>query len=378
MNILVYYNSATLEGRLSAMLTRLKYYGLSDSTGAANEYVSRDCNAVVHVDVDSLIYAETAGYYHRIFNFLADGVGTGQMDAADVTNLTAALIGSSTDAKSDDYVVTVVPSIFQASLYNTRNSVQIVWNGLFNFKLNPTARGKASAGGAATLSVAGTPWTVNAYANYYVHIISGIGRGQSKGISSNTTSQLTVKTAWSINPDSTSQFYITQWPSKIYPYYWMFLGGEGGQTEFGTATGGGATSLIDGGKVWTNSVYIGMYVYIYKGTGIGSYGAITANNAATLTVPSGLTTTPDGTSRYVIGRSIDVFKMTYLRNYLWAYASNPASNSHINAFNDLFENIDNLYQQDPVVSIDVNFPLYASDIEPKGAAAFEYEKSATP
>lgn len=372
MNILTYYNSATLEGRLTAWLVKLRYYGLFDSASAANEVTFRDCNGIAHVAIDSLIYAETAAYYHRILNFLSDGVGAGQMDSADTTNLTVALIGSTTDAKSDDYVVTVVPSIFPSSLYDGRNSVQIVWNGLFNFKLNPTARGRASAGGASTLTVAGTPWVVNAYRNKYVHIIAGTGRGQGRGISSNTTSVLTTKSAWSVNPDATSQFYISQWPAKAYPYYWPMLGGEYGQVDYGTASGGTTADLDDAGRTFGTNTYQNMYVYIYAGTGIGQSSKIASNTNTKIVFTTAFTTAPDGTSQFVVvKKESDVFKMMYIRCFLWLYASNIADNTHIGIFNNLFENLENMWQQDPVVNTYVNAPYYTSDIYPKGLAAFD-------
>lgn len=68
--------------------------------------------------------------------------------------------------------------------------------------------GTASAGGATTLSVSGTPWTTGKWVGYKVVITGGTGSGQSKRITANTSSQLTVDSAWTTNPDGTSIFEI--------------------------------------------------------------------------------------------------------------------------------------------------------------------------
>jgi hypothetical protein len=70
----------------------------------------------------------------------------------------------------------------------------------------------------------------------------------------------------------------------------------------GTATGGSTSTLVDSGKAWTPDAYIGKYVKITGGTGIGQVRRITDNDATTLTIDTadGNWTAPDATSTYEI------------------------------------------------------------------------------
>lgn len=71
--------------------------------------------------------------------------------------------------------------------------------------------GTASAGAGTTLTVAGTPWTVNAYAGKIVHLLTGTGASVAdpyRYISSNTNNTLTVALAWTTNPGAGTTFEI--------------------------------------------------------------------------------------------------------------------------------------------------------------------------
>ena len=75
--------------------------------------------------------------------------------------------------------------------------------------------GTASAGGATTLSDAAKAWTVDAWKdNYTVYIVGGTGTGQSREITGNTATELTVA-AWDTPPDATSQYEIRGTPTSI-------------------------------------------------------------------------------------------------------------------------------------------------------------------
>ena len=67
----------------------------------------------------------------------------------------------------------------------------------------------------------------------------------------------------------------------------------------GTATSATTTTLVDSGKTWTASQYVGWYVAITSGTGAGQQKAITANSVTSITVTA-WTTQPDVTSVYQI------------------------------------------------------------------------------
>lgn len=70
------------------------------------------------------------------------------------------------------------------------------------------ATGTATAGAASTLTNSAKAWTVNSWTNYQVRITAGTGKGQIRTIASNTATVLTVSSAWTTNPDATSQYAI--------------------------------------------------------------------------------------------------------------------------------------------------------------------------
>ena len=74
--------------------------------------------------------------------------------------------------------------------------------------------GTATGGTGTTLSDASkaTTWRSNQFASgaYQVRIIAGIGTGQTRTISGNTSTQLTVSAAWAPPPNTTSLYLITR------------------------------------------------------------------------------------------------------------------------------------------------------------------------
>jgi hypothetical protein len=83
--------------------------------------------------------------------------------------------------------------------------------------------GTASAGAASTLTDSTKAWSVDRWANYAVRILAGTGAGQVRPIASNTATALTVRTAWTTNPDGTSVYAIQGDPDKLY----VFAAGHG-------------------------------------------------------------------------------------------------------------------------------------------------------
>ena len=72
----------------------------------------------------------------------------------------------------------------------------------------PFATGVATAGASTTLTNSAKSWTTNQWTNYQVKILSGTGIGQIRTIASNTGTVLTVSSAWTTNPDTTSVYVI--------------------------------------------------------------------------------------------------------------------------------------------------------------------------
>jgi hypothetical protein len=68
--------------------------------------------------------------------------------------------------------------------------------------------GTASAGAATSLTDSTKTWGVNDFAGQTIKITAGTGTGQTRTITSNTATVISVGTAWGTNPDNTSVYTI--------------------------------------------------------------------------------------------------------------------------------------------------------------------------
>jgi hypothetical protein len=77
-------------------------------------------------------------------------------------------------------------------------------------------RGKATSATSTTLTDSARSWTTDRWVGAWVRITKGTGSGQSRQITANTATQLTVAT-WTTNPDNTSEFviYATEWFTQV-------------------------------------------------------------------------------------------------------------------------------------------------------------------
>ena len=169
--------------------------------------------------------------------------------------------------------------------------------------------GTASAGAASTLTDSTRAWEVNSFARRMVAIVSGTGAGQYRYVVSNTATILTVDAAWTINPDTTSEYEISGLWSDV-------------------ASAGSTTNITAGtGTPWTASQWIGQQLRAVAGTGAGQTSVITANTTSALTFGA-VTTAFDATTRYVIepddnafwflgGAAVTLFKYSISAN-TWA------------------------------------------------------------
>lgn len=73
--------------------------------------------------------------------------------------------------------------------------------------------GTATSGTTTTLTDTGATWTINAFTGYYVYITAGSASGESRRISSNTATQLTVAPAFTVAIDATSVYSISGGPN---------------------------------------------------------------------------------------------------------------------------------------------------------------------
>lgn len=116
-------------------------------------------------------------------------------------------------------------------------------------------------------------------------IVSGTGAIAERKITSNTATTCTVE-AWGTNPDATSSFVILGRGKLI--------------VSFTTADIFSSTTIGKTGAGWTVDAYKAEAVFIVAGTGAGQRRLISSNSATTLTVGTAWTTTPDGTSIFVV------------------------------------------------------------------------------
>ncbi len=68
--------------------------------------------------------------------------------------------------------------------------------------------GRATAGGAATLTDTAKEWEVNQWLGQVVEITEGTAKGEFRNIISNTATVLTVAPGWTVVPDNTSWYRI--------------------------------------------------------------------------------------------------------------------------------------------------------------------------
>ena len=70
------------------------------------------------------------------------------------------------------------------------------------------ASGTATAATTNTLSNSAKAWTTNQWTNYQIRITAGTGIGQVRTIASNTGTQITVSSNWTVTPNTSSQYAI--------------------------------------------------------------------------------------------------------------------------------------------------------------------------
>ena len=138
-------------------------------------------------------------------------------------------------------------------------------------------------------------WVANQWANYYLYIYSGTGRGQISKIASNTANTLTFASI-TTPPNATSRYEIIGF-------------------EAGTSTSSLYNTLTQTGKTWTTNQWANFGVRILAGTGMGQLRSILSNTADTLTLYNNWNVQPSTDSVYVIqGDSSNMY-------FTWATAA---------------------------------------------------------
>jgi hypothetical protein len=163
--------------------------------------------------------------------------------------------------------------------------------------------GTATAGAATTITDSGKTWATNEHVGRLVRITSGTGSGQTKHISSNTATALTIgglSGDWATTP-STDSVYV------IY---------EGPPVEVNKATSGSTTTFVVSGAAWSVNKWAGYTLSITAGAQSGNSQTITSNTSTTLTTPA-------------FGGAID---NTSVGSIYWPGSSLTANGDHPGAF----------------------------------------------
>ena len=132
--------------------------------------------------------------------------------------------------------------------------------------------GIATAGAAGVLTDGFKVWDVDMWAGMVLSITAGTGVGTISKILSNTATAITFANA-AVTPDATSVY-------KIIPTFKNL----DSALDYGIATAGGAASITDGAKNWGEDHFIGAFIRIIAGTGIGQERKIRNNTSTVLTV----------------------------------------------------------------------------------------------
>ena len=163
-------------------------------------------------------------------------------------------------------------------------------------------------------------WTTNQWQGSVIQIIGGTGVGQTRIISANTQTTLTVSTSWSVNPDATSKWIITKAFESSY------------SNTFSSTT---TSVLTVTGPSWTVNQWANSQIRAVAGTGAGQVRTIASNTSATLTVSAVWTTNFDATTVWVIegnddniylagNNAVALFKYTITGN-TWSTVSPTAA-----------------------------------------------------
>ncbi len=211
------------------------------------------------------------------------------------------------------------------------------------------ASGTATSATATTLSNTSKNWSVNQWTNYQIRITSGTGIGQIRTITSNTATAITVTTAWTINPDATSNYEITGNDDFLYMMgnnavtmyrysisnnTWSTLApivARSGNPVAGmSANWAGKTSDVNWGI--ENAIIDGRYIYSFRGGGsnvLDRYD-IAANSWGVVSYVNMAETFASGSSYGINGRYIYIrkdatnrfFKYDIIGNYLESLSVN--------------------------------------------------------
>lgn len=121
---------------------------------------------------------------------------------------------------TDVSVVDVTNQIASSEVTVCRETKNIYWKTNLNNQAITTATNDS-------ITQTGAGWTTGDYVDQYLMIISGVGAGQARKITANTTDTITVDRIFATNPDNTSKFKVFYVPADFSPYQDVQIDGNG-------------------------------------------------------------------------------------------------------------------------------------------------------
>ena len=100
-----------------------------------------------------------------------------------------------------------------AAMFGSNTTRDMVSTGTYIF-ISTTGRlqvadvGLATGSTSVTIQLAGAGWSTDIWEDGTIYIIKGTGAGQSRTVFANTSTSITVTTAWTTDPDTTSVFVV--------------------------------------------------------------------------------------------------------------------------------------------------------------------------
>lgn len=166
----------------------------------------------------------------------------------------------------------------------------------------PFASGTATGGSATTIVNSAKTWTASQWIGYQVRITSGTGAGQTRIISANTPTTITVSSSWTTTPDSSSVYVVEGNEDALYllgnnavtMYKYSISGNSWSAVSPAVARAGafavgGGANWVSGVKdsAWNNesSLLNGRRIYSFRGgaSAVLDYYDIPSNSWSSIT-----------------------------------------------------------------------------------------------
>lgn len=228
--------------------------------------------------------------------------GTGTGCTIEITSVGATCLVTTASAHWFKTGDSIIFSGCSEAAYNASHTILGVGSTTtFDVAITATANMAASNSQSTTLIVdSSKSWTTNEHVGKLVHLsVAGTApTAQIRWITANTATTLTVATIVA-GVNGTSKYAI--YDSKVFGTDNQFK--PANQQNWGHASSGSTTTLVDSSKNWVTNCWAGYKLRIESGTGFASgIISIVSNTATTLTYAS-QSFTPDATTHYEIADS---------------------------------------------------------------------------